>query len=125
MKTTNRFAVLAGAVLATLATVANADYYGHRAYEVTITNITKGQVFSPPVLVTHNQRVALFEVGASRYVFCVNVDAVIAALLLALLWQDFKSGSLSERDLETAGRLMHGHLRSVESRLIDQRLAAE
>lgn len=45
---------------------------------------------------------ALFDVGASRYVFCVNVDAVIAALLLALLWKDYKDGVLSERDLETA-----------------------
>ena len=45
---------------------------------------------------------ALFEVGASRYVFCVNVDAVIAALLLALLWKDYKAGALTERDLETA-----------------------
>ena len=45
---------------------------------------------------------ALYDVGASRYVFCVNVDAVIAALLLALLWKDYTSGSLSERDLETA-----------------------
>jgi succinyl-CoA synthetase alpha subunit len=45
---------------------------------------------------------ALYEVGASRYVFCVNVDAVIAALLLALLWKDYKSGALTERDLETA-----------------------
>ena len=34
--------------------------------------------------------------------FCVNVDAVIAALLLALLWKDYRSGALSERDLETA-----------------------
>ena len=45
---------------------------------------------------------ALYEEGASPYVFCVNVDAVIAALLLALLWQDYRSGALSERDLETA-----------------------
>ena len=45
---------------------------------------------------------ALFDVGASPYVFCVNVDAVIAALLLALLWKDYKSGALRERDLETA-----------------------
>lgn len=45
---------------------------------------------------------ALYDIGASRYVFCVNVDAVIAALLLALLWRDFKNGELSERDLETA-----------------------
>lgn len=45
---------------------------------------------------------ALFEVGASRYVFCVNVDAIIAALLLALLWKDYKSGALAARHLENA-----------------------
>ncbi len=45
---------------------------------------------------------ALYDVGASPYVFCVNVDAVIAALLLALLWKDYKSGALGGRDLETA-----------------------
>jgi citrate synthase len=45
---------------------------------------------------------ALYDVGASPYVFCVNVDAVIAALLLALLWKDYKSGTLGGRDLETA-----------------------
>lgn len=45
---------------------------------------------------------ALYDAGASRYVFCVNVDAVIAALLLALLWQDHRSGRLSDNDLETA-----------------------
>ena len=45
---------------------------------------------------------ALYEQGASPYVFCVNVDAVIAALLLALLWPDYRAGRLSERDLENA-----------------------
>jgi succinyl-CoA synthetase alpha subunit len=45
---------------------------------------------------------ALYETGASRYVFCVNVDAIIAALLLGVLWKDYKSGVLSEKDLETA-----------------------
>jgi succinyl-CoA synthetase alpha subunit len=45
---------------------------------------------------------ALHEQGASPYVFCVNVDAVIAALLLELLWPDYQAGRLSERDLETA-----------------------
>ena len=45
---------------------------------------------------------ALYETGASRYVFCVNVDAVIAALLLAILWKDYRSGALTEKDLETA-----------------------
>jgi succinyl-CoA synthetase alpha subunit len=45
---------------------------------------------------------ALYQTGASRYVFCVNVDAVIAALLLAVLWKDYRSGALTEKDLETA-----------------------
>ncbi len=45
---------------------------------------------------------ALRAEGATPYVFCVNVDAVIAALLLALLWPDYQAGRLSERDLETA-----------------------
>jgi hypothetical protein len=35
-----------------------------RTYEVRITNATRAQVFSPPVLVTHSRDVALFEVGA-------------------------------------------------------------
>lgn len=65
MKRTMQIAGLTGALLALLVTSANASYYGKRdrVYEVTITNITKGQVFSPPVLVTHNRDVALFEVG--------------------------------------------------------------
>lgn len=32
-------------------------------YEVTLTNLTGGQAFSPPVLVTHRGGVAIFEVG--------------------------------------------------------------
>lgn len=45
---------------------------------------------------------ALYDAGASPYVFCVNVDAIIAALLLAVLWSDYRSGTLAEKDLETA-----------------------
>jgi succinyl-CoA synthetase alpha subunit len=45
---------------------------------------------------------ALYDVGATPYVFCVNVDAVIAALLLALLWEEHESGTLTVRDLENA-----------------------
>src|ERR1700683_1849454 len=29
---------------------------------------------------------ALYDTASSRYVFCVNVDAVVAALLLAIPW---------------------------------------
>ncbi|MEM9435279.1 MAG: CoA-binding protein [Pseudomonadota bacterium] len=43
---------------------------------------------------------ALYDVGASPYMFCVNVDAVIAALLLALLWKDYQNGEMGDHDLE-------------------------
>ncbi len=41
----------------------NANAENLRTYDVRITNATKAQVFSPPVLVTHSRDVALFEVG--------------------------------------------------------------
>ena len=44
----------------------------------------------------------LFEAGVSRNVYCVNVDAVIAALLLKMLWKPLQSGAIGERELETA-----------------------
>ncbi len=45
---------------------------------------------------------ALHEVGASDTVFCVNIDGVIAALLLALFWQDYVAGRVDEHRLEVA-----------------------
>jgi len=49
------------AALALTATQALADY--RLSYEVTITNITQGQTFTPFLLATHNRSVALFELG--------------------------------------------------------------
>ncbi len=49
---------------------------------------------------------ALYDEGVSPYVFCVNVDAVIAALLLGLLWQDFRNGA-AER-ARSRERRVHG-----------------
>lgn len=58
---------LAAVVLSTSATFVQADYhYGYsidRQYAVTITNITKGIVFTPFLAATHNKRIAFFEVG--------------------------------------------------------------
>jgi hypothetical protein len=45
---------------------------------------------------------ALYDGGVSRNVYCVNIDAVIAALLLKMLWQPLRRGEFGERDLETA-----------------------
>lgn len=45
---------------------------------------------------------ALYDEGVTRNVFCVNVDAVIAALLLKMLWKRYQSGAFPEAALETA-----------------------
>ena len=44
----------------------------------------------------------LYDENVTRNVFCVNVDAVIATLLLKMLWQRYRDGTFSERALETA-----------------------
>jgi hypothetical protein len=45
---------------------------------------------------------ALHAQGVSRNVYCVNVDAVIAALLLKMLWLPLQTGTIGASDLETA-----------------------
>jgi succinyl-CoA synthetase alpha subunit len=45
---------------------------------------------------------ALFDNGVTANVFCVNIDAVIAALLLKTLWPRYRSGAFSEEALENA-----------------------
>jgi succinyl-CoA synthetase alpha subunit len=45
---------------------------------------------------------ALFDEGATRNVFCVNVDALIATLLLKILWPQYRTGELTDADLENA-----------------------
>jgi succinyl-CoA synthetase alpha subunit len=45
---------------------------------------------------------ALYEQGVSRTVYCVNVDAVIAALLLKMAWPAVRAGTIRAEALETA-----------------------
>jgi succinyl-CoA synthetase alpha subunit len=45
---------------------------------------------------------ALFEAGVTRNVFCVNIDGVIGALLLKMLWPRYRAGDFAEHDLEVA-----------------------
>ena len=45
---------------------------------------------------------ALFSAGVSRNVYCVNIDAVIAALLLQMVWEPLRRGEISAGELETA-----------------------
>lgn len=59
---------------------------GFPSVDVTVTNITKGQIISPPVVVSHRANFALFEVGhpASAELAGVAEDAANAALVAAL-----------------------------------------
>ncbi|MBF0588003.1 MAG: CoA-binding protein [Magnetococcales bacterium] len=45
---------------------------------------------------------ALYKTGVSRNVYCVNVDAVIAVILLKMLWTPFSEGKISESVMESA-----------------------
>jgi len=45
---------------------------------------------------------SLYDNGVTANVFCVNIDAVIAALLLKLLWPRYCSGDFSADAMETA-----------------------
>ena len=45
---------------------------------------------------------ALFDQGVTSNVFCVNVDAVIAAWLLHLLWRPYRAGEIGDAELESA-----------------------
>jgi succinyl-CoA synthetase alpha subunit len=61
----------------------------------------------------HHLVEALFKAGVSRTVYCVNIDAVIAALLLKMLWQSYRAGSFSAAALETAAFTIFLHARML------------
>ena len=92
MTFTKSIAVGTGMMALLLTSAAHADDQPRgatRDYTVTITNLTLGQVFSPPVLVTHAQDVALFTLGeaASDELALVAEDGVgqdLAALASTL-----------------------------------------
>ena len=50
----------------------------------------------------HSLVQALFKAKVSKNVYCVNIDAVIAVILLKIVWSDFNDGKLKEEDIESA-----------------------
>jgi len=50
----------------------------------------------------HNLVQSLFDAKVSKNVYCVNVDAVIAVILLKVVWEAFNSGKMSNREVESA-----------------------
>ena len=59
---------------------------GSRTYAVTVTNISRGQIFSPPVVIAHDDSYRLFAPGdpASSELAALAEDAVSGPLLAML-----------------------------------------
>ena len=45
---------------------------------------------------------SMFKAKVSKNVYCVNIDAVIAVILLKMVWGEYKAGNLAEVDIETS-----------------------
>ena len=58
---------------------------------------------------------ALFDRGVSRTVYCVNIDAVIAALLLKILWLPYRTEGYSSESMETAAFTLFLYARMIGS----------
>ncbi|MEQ8993810.1 MAG: spondin domain-containing protein, partial [Pseudomonadales bacterium] len=58
------FSSKAVAMLVGLLLWGTAQADGGLRYQVSITNLTKGQAFTPPLVVTHDASVSQFQVGA-------------------------------------------------------------
>ncbi len=77
-----------------------------RKYEITLTNLTKSQIFSPPLVVVHSPSTSLFEVGqpSSEELAMMAEDGSNEALYQMLMDADGVSG-LARAD----GVLLPGH----------------
>jgi len=85
--------------LAGLSTSAHADWL---TYEVTITNITKGQTFTPQLVATHRKDVAIFELGQpASEELALLAEGGSTAELTALL-----EGTHGVHEVQTIGGLL-------------------
>jgi hypothetical protein len=48
----------------------------------------------------HKLVVELFNEGATKNIFCVNVDAVLSVIALKLVWNDYKSNTISKTQIQ-------------------------
>ncbi len=58
------FLMVVGVLTAKTTFADDSHKHGNRRYAVTITNITRGQVITPPVIISHNNHFKLFALGA-------------------------------------------------------------
>jgi hypothetical protein len=79
-------AVIALVAMVAVTAPALADRGGEQTYAVTVTNVTRGQVLSPPVVIMHDRSFSLFTPGepASSELAQLAEDAVSGPLLALL-----------------------------------------
>ncbi len=71
----------------------------------------------------HKLVVELFNEGATKNIFCVNVDAVISVIALKLVWNDYMSEAASEKDIQELVFILFliGRAVGVSAEIIDHR----
>ena len=60
----------------------------------------KDNIVNPFIEFYHHLVNELFNIGVTSNVFCVNIDAVIAAVCLELFWSDLRSGKINEKFMQ-------------------------
>lgn len=71
----------------------------------------------------HKLVIELFNEGATKNVFCVNVDAIISVIALKLLWSDYMKDKISDLDMQELVFILFllGRAIGVSAEIIDHR----
>jgi succinyl-CoA synthetase alpha subunit/citrate synthase len=92
--------------------------------EERLRSLLRDQGIRNPFLEFYHQLVEqLYAVGATRNVFCVNVDAVIATLALELFWPQWQSGRITRDAIQDAvfRLFVYGRMPGIAAEIADHR----
>jgi len=66
---------------------------------------------------------ALFREGVTKNVFCVNIDAVLAVIILKLVWPDLQSGRITDKMVQDLSftQFLYGRAIGVAAEIADHR----
>ncbi len=90
--------------------------------EVRICELLEQQGISNPFLEFYHHLVQqLYNVGATRNVFCVNVDAVLATLSLELFWPQLQAGTVTTETMQDAvfRLFLYGRMPGIAAEIAD------
>ncbi len=92
--------------------------------EERLRSLLREQGISNPFLEFYHHLVEqLYSIGATRNVFCVNVDAVIATLSLELFWPQLQAGSVTPEAMQDAvfRLFLYGRMPGIAAEIADHR----